>query len=216
MTIEDPVEYELPGVRQTQINPKAGLTFGNTLRSLMRQDPDIILVGEIRDLETSSVAIEAALTGHLVFSTLHTNDAPGALTRLTDMGVEPFLTASATAGIIAQRLVRKICPDCKEKIELAQEILDKNPTLTSATGNFYKGKGCSKCKSSGYKGRSGIFEILLISDEIRQLVIARESTAKIKESAIKSGMRTLYEDGMRKVADGVTTIDEVLRVTHID
>jgi len=216
LTIEDPVEYELPGIRQSQVNPKAGLTFGNSLRSMMRQDPDVILVGEIRDVETSGVAIEAALTGHLVFSTLHTNDAPGALTRLTDMGVEPFLTSSATAAVLAQRLVRKICADCKEEIKLSQEVVEKFNFFKDKNIVFYKGKGCKNCRGTGYKGRTGIFEIFLMNDEIRQLVIARQSTAKIREAALKAGMKTLHEDGLLKVVTGVTTLDEVLRVTQID
>src|SRR3989339_152232 len=216
LTIEDPVEYELSGIRQSQINPKAGLTFGNALRSLMRQDPDVILVGEIRDIETSGIAIEAALTGHLVFSTLHTNDAPGALTRLTDMGVEPFLTSSATVGVVAQRLLRKICEECKEKVNLPKKIVESISFFKDKDVTFYHGKGCKSCRNSGYKGRTGIFEIFTMTEEIRQLVIARQSTSKIKEAAVKSGMRTLYEDSLSKVFAGITTLDEAMRVTQID
>ncbi len=216
MTIEDPVEYELPGIRQAQVNVKAGMVFATALRSMLRQDPDVILVGEIRDFETASVAIESALTGHLVFSTLHTNDAPGALTRLTDMGVEPFLTSSATAAVIAQRLVRKICPNCKEEIKLPKEVTEQFESLKGKDIPFYHGAGCKACKNTGYKGRIGLFETLVMDEEIRQLVLSRESTSKIKNSAIKSGMKTLQEDGILKVINGLTTLDEVLRVTQLD
>ncbi len=214
MTIEDPVEYELPGIRQAQVNVKAGLVFANALRSMLRQDPDVILVGEIRDSETAKVAIEAALTGHLVFSTLHTNDAPGALTRLTDMGVEPFLTSSATAAVMAQRLLRKICNNCKEEIKVPAELIKEFEILKGKT--LYHGKGCKACHNTGYLGRTSIFEIFAVSEPIRQLVIARESTSKIRELAIKQGMRPLRDDGLLKVANGVTTLDEVLRVTQLD
>ncbi|OGC22255.1 hypothetical protein A3J90_02825 [candidate division WOR-1 bacterium RIFOXYC2_FULL_37_10] len=216
LTIEDPVEYELPGIRQSQVNPKAGLIFGTALRSLMRQDPDVILVGEIRDLETSGVAIEAALTGHLVFSTLHTNDAAGALTRLTDMGVEPFLTSSATVGVVAQRLIRKICDNCKEEIKLPGKIIEDIPFFKDKKFKFYHGKGCNACRDTGYRGRTGIFEMFTMNEEVRQLVIARQSTSRIKEAALKTGMKTLYEDGLLKVTQGVTTLDEVMRVTQLD
>ncbi len=214
MTIEDPVEYELAGIRQAQVNVKAGLVFANALRSMLRQDPDVILVGEIRDFETARVAIEAALTGHLVFSTLHTNDAPGALTRLTDMGVEPFLTASATAAVMAQRLVRKICNACKEEIKLPSDAIKEFEILKGKT--IYHGRGCKACHNTGYLGRTSIFEIFVMSEEIRQLVVAREATSKIKEIAIKQGMKTLRDDGLLKVAKGITTLDEVLRATQLD
>ena len=216
MTIEDPVEYELPGIRQAQVNVKAGLVFANALRSMLRQDPDIILVGEIRDFETAKVAIEAALTGHLVFSTLHTNDAPGALTRLTDMGVEPFLTSSATAAVIAQRLVRKICNNCKEEVKLPAELIKQFEVFKGKNIVFYSGKGCKACHGTGYLGRTSIFEIFVMNEEIRQLVVSRESTSRIKEAAVKSGMRTLRDDGLLKVIKGITTLDEVLRVTQLD
>lgn len=197
ITIEDPVEYEIPLIRQTQVNPKAGLTFANGLRSILRQDPDIIMVGEIRDRETAEIAIQASLTGHLVFSTLHTNDAASALTRILDMGIEPFLIASSVAGILAQRLVRLICPSCKEKYH-----------------DFYRGKGCNKCKNTGYIGRIAIFELLLMSEEIKNMVTGKISANEIKKKAISSGMRILYDDGMAKVKDGITTIEELLRVTE--
>lgn len=216
VTVEDPVEYELPGIRQSQINPKAGLVFANALRSLLRQDPDIILVGEIRDLETSSVAIEAALTGHLVFSTLHTNDAPGALTRLVDMGVEPFLISSSVAGVIAQRLVRKICSNCKVPQEVTKEVLDHFKELKDKKLTFYHGKGCKSCRNTGYKGRSGIFEMLTLNPEIQDLIMKKASSNQVKEVAVRSGMKTLREDGIAKVIAGMTTLDEVLRVTQLD
>lgn len=216
MTIEDPVEYELSGIRQSQVNVKAGYVFASALRSILRQDPDIILVGEIRDFETAGVAVEAALTGHLVFSTLHTNDAPGALTRLTDMGVEPFLTSSATAGVLAQRLVRKICDNCKEELKVPTEVVAKYDYFKGKKNSFYHGKGCKICKDTGYKGRIGIFELFVMNEEIRQLVIKRSSTSTIKEAALKSGMKTLRDDGLIKVSKGVTTLDEVLRVTELD
>jgi len=216
ITIEDPVEYELAGIRQCQVNPKAGLVFATALRAILRQDPDVILVGEVRDLETAGVAIEAALTGHLVFSTLHTNDAPGALTRLVDMGVEPFLISSATAGVIAQRLVRKICGNCKVEAEVPDSIINQFPSLKGKKYTYYHGKGCKACRGSGYKGRTAIFELLTLSDEMRNMIVNKEPTSKIKEAAIRAGMKTLREDGLTKVIAGVTTIDEVMRVTQLD
>lgn len=214
MTIEDPVEYELPGIRQSQVNVKAGYVFASALRSILRQDPDIILVGEIRDVETASVAIEAALTGHLVFSTLHTNDAPGAITRLTDMGVEPFLTASAVAAVLAQRLVRKICENCKEEIKIPAEMLEKFSLPKNQ--KYYHGKRCKNCRDTGYRGRTGIYELFTMNEDIRELVVNRESSASIKGAAVKAGMKTLREDGLLKVAQGITTLDEVLRATELD
>jgi type IV pilus assembly protein PilB len=215
VTIEDPVEYELPGVQQSQVNPKAGLVFANALRALLRQDPDVMLVGEIRDLETAGVAIESALTGHLVFSTLHTNDAAGALTRLEDMGVEPFLISSAAAGIIAQRLVRRICTNCKEEEKVPDEILEKF-NLGKSKQVFYHGKGCKNCRNTGYRGRLAIFEILLMNDKIREMIIGKSSSAAIKQAAIEAGMITLRDDGIRKALNGLTTLEEVMRVTQID
>jgi len=212
ITIEDPVEYEIPLIRQTQINPKAGLTFANGLRSILRQDPDIIMVGEIRDKETAEIAIQASLTGHLVFSTLHTNDAASALTRLIDMGIEPFLISSSIIGILAQRLVRLICPSCKEKYVPSEEVI-KDLNLKEKF-DFYRGKGCNKCKGSGLIGRIGIFEFLPMNEEIKNMVTAKASASEIKNKAVKSGMRLLYDDGIEKVKKGVTTIEEVLRVTE--
>lgn len=210
ITIEDPIEYRLELVRQMQVNPKAGLTFANGLRSILRQDPDIIMVGEIRDLETAEIAIQAALTGHLVFSTLHTNDAPGAITRLVDMGVEPFLIASSVIGIIAQRLVRKICNDCKEPYTPA---FLKDMGLSEKI-KFFRGKGCKKCMDTGYKGRIGIFELMVPNDELRALTVAKASSNEIRKAALKSGMKTMRDDGVEKTKTGITTLEEVLRVTQ--
>ncbi|MDD4179860.1 MAG: type II secretion system ATPase GspE [Candidatus Margulisbacteria bacterium] len=216
MTVEDPVEYELAGVRQSQINSKAGLEFSTALRSMLRQDPDVILVGEIRDSETAAIAIQAALTGHLVFSTLHTNDAAGTLTRLVDMGIEPFLTASSVAAVVAQRLVRTICPRCKAPFEPSKEILAKIGFDPSKKYEFFHGKGCKTCRSTGYKGRAAIFEVLVVDAQVQDLVLRKASTAEIKQVAIKNGMKTLRDDGLLKVLAGKTTIDEVIRVTQLD
>ena len=212
ITIEDPVEYELPLIRQTQVNQKAGLTFAVGLRSILRQDPDIVMVGEIRDKETAEIAIRASLTGHLVFSTLHTNDAAGALSRLLDMGVEPFLISSSVVAILAQRLVRVICPKCKEKYIPTDEVL-KDLKLTTKV-EFYRGKGCNSCKNTGFAGRIGIFELLLINEDIKNMVVAKSSAAEIKKKAVSSGMATLFEDGLEKAKKGVTTVEEILRVTE--
>jgi len=212
ITIEDPVEYEIPLIRQTQVNPRAGLTFANGLRSILRQDPDIIMVGEIRDKETADIAIQASLTGHLVLSTLHTNDAASSLTRLIDMGVEPFLISSSVIGILAQRLVRVICPKCKEKYIPSQETL-RDLGLNQSI-ELYRGKGCMQCRNTGFGGRIGIFEMLLINEEIKNMVTARASANEIKKKALSLGMRTLYDDGMEKVKSGITTAEEVLRVTQ--
>jgi type II secretory ATPase GspE/PulE/Tfp pilus assembly ATPase PilB-like protein len=212
ITIEDPVEYEIPLIRQTQVNPKAGLTFANGLRSILRQDPDIIMVGEIRDRETAEIAIQASLTGHLVFSTLHTNDAASSLTRLIDMGVEPFLIASSVIGILAQRLVRVICPKCKEKYTPAAEML--NSLGIKERYDFFRGKGCSHCKGSGFSGRVGIFELLVMNEEIKNMVTVRSPANEIRKLAISAGMRTLFDDGLEKVKGGVTTAEELSRVTE--
>lgn len=216
ITIEDPVEYKLPGVRQIQVDGKVNLTFANGLRSILRQDPDIVMVGEIRDIETAEIAIQAALTGHLVFSTLHTNDAPGAITRLIDMGMEPFLVSSSVIAVLAQRLVRKICPKCKEvytptKMELKDIGLESSEKLS-----FYKGKGCPECMGTGYKGRVSIYEMMLPDDKIRDTIISKAATSEIKKRAIEAGMITLMQDGIEKVEAGITTIEEVLRVTQED
>ncbi len=212
LTIEDPIEYELKGVGQIQVNPKANLTFANGLRSILRHDPDIIMVGEIRDLDTVEIAIQASLTGHLVFSTLHTNDAAGALTRLVDMGVEPFLIASSLLAVLAQRLVRTICPDCKEPYEPEESLLEEFNMPKDQI--FFKGRGCPKCLHSGYRGRTGIFELLLIDSEIRRLLTSGSDSVTIKQAAVAKGMTTLFEDGIRKVKQGITTLGEVLRVTQ--
>ncbi|MCU0640539.1 MAG: type II secretion system ATPase GspE [Candidatus Margulisbacteria bacterium] len=216
MTIEDPVEYELAGIRQSQINPKAGLEFANALRSILRQDPDVILVGEIRDLDTARVAIQAALTGHLVFSTLHTNDAAGTLTRLVDMGIEPFLTSSAVAAVIAQRLIRTICPRCKTGYAPSPELLKKIGLDPLQKYEFFQGKGCKTCHSTGYKGRMGIFELLIVDNQVQDLILRKATTNEIKQLAVQHGMKTLRDDGLQKVLEGKTTIDEVLRVTQLD
>jgi type II secretory ATPase GspE/PulE/Tfp pilus assembly ATPase PilB-like protein len=214
ITIEDPVEYELPLIRQTQVNPKADITFANGLRAILRQDPDIIMVGEIRDKETAEVAIQAALTGHLVFSTLHTNDAPSALTRLIDMGAEPFLISSSVIGILAQRLVRKICDKCKEPYVPADNLLEDLGIQEKA--GFYRGKGCPNCNNSGFAGRLGIFEMLVVNEEIRKMINDKDSSDNIKKKAKQQGMKVLLEDGIEKVRKGITTIDEVLKVTQME
>jgi type IV pilus assembly protein PilB len=214
ITIEDPVEYELPLIRQTQVNPRAGITFANGLRAILRQDPDIIMVGEIRDKETADVAIQASLTGHLVIATLHTNDAPSALTRLVDMGVEPFLVASSVIGILAQRLVRVICDKCKEEYTPDPVVL--RDLGADIHAKYYHGKGCPKCKQTGYVGRMGIFELLLVNEDIRKMIDEKASADQIKEIAVKAGMRTLKDDGLNKIGAGLTTIEEVLRVTRTE
>lgn len=217
ITIEDPVEYQLKGIRQASVNVKAGLLFSTALRSMLRQDPDVILVGEIRDLETAQIAIEAALTGHLVFSTLHTNDAAGSLTRLVEMGVEPFLVSSATAGIIAQRLVRTICPNCKMAVPLDPKIIEQYEFFKrNNIKEVFKGKGCRKCRDIGYRGRLAIIEQLAVNNEVRELVLEKAPAHVIKQAAVKAGMRTLRDDGLLKVSQGKTTLDEVLRVTQLD
>lgn len=214
ITIEDPVEYELPLIRQTQVNPKADITFANGLRSILRQDPDVIMVGEIRDKETAEVAIQASLTGHLVFSTLHTNDAPSSLTRLIDMGLEPFLISSSLILIVAQRLVRQVCPKCKEEYSPTPAALQNLGLDINA--RFFRGKGCPVCKNTGFLGRIGIFEILVLNEVIRKMVEERKSADAIKKKAIELGMKTLREDGLDKTRQGLTTIEEILRVTEIE
>ena len=217
ITIEDPVEYNLTGIGQIQVNPKTGVTFARGLRAMVRQDPDVILVGEIRDIETAGIAIQSALTGHLVFSTLHTNDAAGAVTRLKDLGVEPYLIASSVNAIIAQRLVRILCPHCRQPHVLTSD--DEKTIHTNGRGDLpgrqvYKPQGCSQCFDTGYSGRQAIFEILEPDDEIRHLILQTSDTGKIREVAIKKGMTTLRNDGMTKVLQGITSIQEVLRVAQ--
>ncbi len=218
LTIEDPIEYEMAGVNQIHVKPEIGLTFAVGLRHILRQDPDVIMVGEIRDKETAEIAIRAALTGHLVFSTLHTNDSPGAVTRLTDMGIEPFLIASSVEGLVAQRLVRRLCPKCRRPWKIDETFLDGVgfPRERLGEGAIYEAVGCEECRGTGFRGRTGIYEILVISDHIRPLVVARASSSIIKQEAIKRGMRTLREDGWTKVLKGVTTLEEVLRVSEED
>jgi general secretion pathway protein E len=218
MTIEDPIEYHLPGISQIEVNVKKGLTFASGLRSIVRQDPDIVFVGEIRDLETATIAIQAALTGHLVFSTLHTNDAPGAITRLLDLGIEPYLVASSVVGVIAQRLVRLICKQCKVEVDTHErELAGIGLTMKDVPGGkLWKGRGCPYCLNSGYHDRSAIFEIFTVDDRVREQTMNRLGSTFIKTDAIKRGMRTLRQDGIRKVLAGRTTPEEVLRVTQMD
>jgi general secretion pathway protein E len=213
ITVEDPIEYQIDGINQIQIKPQIGLTFATGLRHIVRQDPDIIMVGEIRDIETAEIAIHSALTGHLVFSTLHTNDAPGAITRLLDMGIEGFLVSSSLIGILAQRLVRVICPACKEPYKPQQDVIDKMEFLPDNFTTYY-GAGCEECRNTGYRGRTGIFELMAIDGEIRRLVIERASSDIIRKKAVSKGMQVLRECGWEKVKQGVTTIEEVLRVSQ--
>lgn len=213
VTIEDPVEYKVEGISQMQVNEEIKLTFANGLRAILRQTPDIVLIGEIRDFETADIAVKASLTGQLLLSTLHTNDAPSAITRLIDMGIEPYLAASSLICIIAQRLCRKICPDCKEKAVVSQAVLDRLNLKVSKGAVFYKGKGCSKCNGSGYYGRMGVIEILLVDDKMRELITDRVSSDKLREYAIAHGMTTLRDNAFAKCFKGLTTIEEVLRVT---
>jgi len=219
ITTEDPVEYQLDGINQIQVHTKVGLTFSASLRSILRHDPDIVLVGEIRDLETAENAIQASLTGHLVFSTLHTNDAAGAFMRMVDMGVEPFLVSSTVAGIMAQRLVRLLCTECRQPWEPKPEDVPADFQLAESIergDTLYKSGGCRRCRGKGYAGRLGLFELLVTNDEIRHLADQRVPSQQLKKAAMKSGMRTLRQDGWQKVARGVTTIDEVMRVTGAD
>ncbi len=215
LTIEDPVEYQLPGLTQTQVNPRAGVSFASALRTFLRQDPDIILVGEIRDAETALIATESALTGHLVFSTLHTNDAPTAIARLIEMGVEPFLIASAVIGVVAQRLVRVICPDCKESYTPPVEAFRRlNLAMDLESVTFYRGRGCERCRQTGYRGRIGAFELMLVTDHIRELILRKAPTHELRQAALEAGMSTLRQDAMQKILEGVTTMEEALRVVY--
>ena len=214
ITVEDPVEYKIPGLNQVQINPRVGLTFASGLRNILRADPDIVMIGEIRDKDTAKISVEAALTGHLVLATLHTNDAPGALSRLTDMGVEPYLTSSAVDCVIAQRLVRKLCERCKEPVEIEREILEgmEFPFRLASEGlHFHRAVGCRRCGGSGYRGRTGIFELMVISDEIRKMILLRSSATEISRVAESQGMVRLRDDGLLKAAKGITTIEEALK-----
>ena len=216
ITAEDPVEYYLPGVNQCEVKARIGMTFARIIRAMLRQNPNILLVGEIRDLETAETAIQASLTGHLVFSTLHTNDAPSAITRLVDIGIQPFLVASSVLAIMAQRLVRKVCPKCKVRYEPPAHILaglGLRPEIAKKA-NFMKGKGCNYCNKKGFRGRMGIFELMALTTQVREMAFKGESTQNIRRMARKQGMRTLFEDGIIKAIKGMTTLDEVLRITQ--
>jgi general secretion pathway protein E len=217
ITIEDPIEYQIDGIGQIQVNPKIALTFAAGLRSIVRQDPDVILVGEIRDRETAEIAIQSSLTGHLVFSTLHTNDAASAVTRLIDMGIEPFLVTSSVIAIIAQRLVRLLCPKCKEAYEPDDESLANMGIAKDILSRhvLYRRKGCHSCMNTGYRGRTAIFEIMLMEDEIKRLILKTSDSNQINDLAIRRGMKNLLYDGAQKVLAGTTTIEEVFRVTRI-
>lgn len=218
MTCEDPVEYQIAGINQVQTNNKAGLTFAKALKSFLRQDPDIIMVGEIRDGETAKIAVEAALTGHLMLSTLHTNDACGAISRLVEMGVEPFLVSSALIGVLAQRLARNICPNCKESYRPPAEAIRKFGMTVYGDSdiNFHRGRGCDHCKGTGYRGRTGIHEVLQITERVRAMVLMRASTAEIRQAAVEDGMRTMQDDAVKKVLDGVTSMEECMRVVYVE
>jgi type IV pilus assembly protein PilB len=218
ITVEDPVEYRLGGVNQVQINQRAGLTFATALRSILRSDPDVVMVGEIRDGETAKISIEAALTGHLVLSTLHTNDAPQALTRLNEMGVEPFLVGAAVSAVLAQRLARKLCTHCCELYTPSvDELLNARvtPEVAAATDGmaFYRKRGCPRCGQTGYKGRIGVYQLLEMSETVESLAVTKASREEIERAAIGEGMRTLWDDGLAKVASGLTSIEELARVS---
>jgi general secretion pathway protein E len=217
VTVEDPIEYQLPGVGQMQTKPKIGLTFANCLRHILRQDPDMIMVGEIRDVETAQIAIQASLTGHLVLSTLHTNDSASAITRLIDMGIEPYLISSSVIAVMAQRLLRVICPHCKRPYEPEDSMLslwNESKEISLSDAQFNEGTGCEKCLQTGYLGRIGIFELLIVDDDIRELIIKGSASHIIQEAAIERGMTTLREDGLHKALTGLTTLEEVCRVTQ--
>jgi type IV pilus assembly protein PilB len=215
LTVEDPVEYDIEGIMQVAVNEAVGMTFGKALRAFLRQDPDVIMLGEMRDLETSQIAIQASLTGHLVLSTLHTNDAPGAVTRLIDMGVEPFLISSTLMAVLAQRLVRTICKKCRTPFEPTESQLSMLNLSPHDVGDkvFYYGRGCANCNDTGYRGRRGIFELLVVSEAVRLLINERAPTVVIRQKAVELGMTTLREDGLRGIFDGDTTIEEVVKYT---
>jgi type IV pilus assembly protein PilB len=218
ITVEDPVEYQMSGINQVQVNSEVGMTFPAALRAMLRQAPNVIMIGEIRDAETANIAINASLTGHLVFSTLHTNDAPSAVARLVDIGVQPFLVSSAVRAMVAQRLVRKICPNCKQPYDLLESemrSLGIDPSQL-AEASVLKGKGCERCKHLGYKGRAGIFEMFIVDDEVRHMINSKATTIELRKRAREMGMRTLREDGIRKVLNGMTTAEEVISATMSD
>lgn len=212
ITVEDPIEYNLPDINQVQVNPKAGLTFASGLRSILRQDPDIIMIGEIRDVETASIATHAALTGHLVLSTLHTNEAVGAIARLIDMGVEPFLITSSLIGVLGQRLIVRVCPYCKESFTAEEDMLKRIGIKGKIL--LHRGKGCSECRFTGYLGREGLFELLVVTESIKRLIVEKAPASEIKAQAIREGFRTMREEGLLKVVEGITTLEEVMRVTQ--
>jgi general secretion pathway protein E len=217
MTVEDPIEYQLEGISQMQVSAKKGMTFVNALRHILRQDPDVIMVGEVRDRETAAMAIQSSLTGHLVFSTLHTNDAAGAVSRLLDFGVEPYLVSSSLICVLAQRLVRRICPDCKQPyVPTHHELRELGLENLSEGATFSIGKGCAKCFETGYRGRTGIYELMVINGDIQEMIYRCETAGAIKKKALEAGMQTLRMDGARKALAGITTIPEVLRVTQSD
>jgi len=218
ITVEEPVEYELKGINQIAVRPEIGLTFAMGLRHILRQDPNVVMVGEIRDHETAEIAIRASLTGHLVFSTLHTNDAPSAFTRLIDMGIEPFLVASSVEAVQAQRLIRTICPVCKTEQAVDRDYLKRIgfPEAHIDTAKFWRGAGCEECRQQGYRGRKGIYELLIVTESLRPMIMNRAPASTIAARALEAGMRTLRMDGWKKVMEGTTTIEEVLRVTQIE
>ncbi len=213
MTVEDPVEYDLDGISQTQVSPRIEMSFARALRTILRQDPDVIMIGEIRDLETAQIAVQASLTGHLVLATLHTNDAISAVTRLVDMGVEPFLLASSLIGVAAQRLIRQLCPECRQPLENGPDHF-RSLGLASPAGTLYRARGCVVCNHSGYRGRTGIYELITVDDDLRRRIHDRVSEQNLKEYVISRGMRSLRDDGMRLVAEGATSLEEVVRVTR--
>jgi len=215
ITVEDPVEYQMPGINQVQVRREVGMTFSAALRSMLRQAPNIIMIGEIRDLETAEIAVNASLTGHMVFSTLHTNDAPSAVSRLVDIGVKPFLVSASLRGVLAQRLVRRICPDCTEAYNPTEkELISIGMTVSDlSSANFQKGRGCSKCHGTGYRGRRGVFEIFMVNEEIQEMIYRNVSLVDLRRKVRELGMRTMREDGIRKIAAGITTVEEVLSTT---
>jgi type IV pilus assembly protein PilB len=218
LTAEDPVEYDIDGLVQVQVRPDVGLTFARCLRSFLRQDPDIILVGEVRDLETAQIAVQASLTGHLVFTTVHTTDAPSTIARLLDLGLEPFLITATLEAIVAQRLVRRICTNCKTGYRPTEEQLLELNLKPEDIGDrvFYYGKGCDYCNNTGYRGRLGIFETMVLDDELREMIMQRASTALLRREAIKRGMRALRETGLLAIYDGTTTLDEIVKETIME
>ncbi len=216
ITIEDPIEYHLDGISQIQVASKKGMTFVTALRHVLRQDPDVIMVGEVRDEETARMAIQSSLTGHMVFSTLHTNDASGAITRMLDLGVEPYLVASSVIGVLAQRLVRRLCQHCKQQVRSDSDQVQDLGLPYSGFEVVYQPKGCDKCFQTGYSGRTGIYELMIVNDDVRECIYHRRSAGAIKKAALETGMTTLRMDGLRKVEEGVTSLEEVLRVAQND